>query len=98
MTKISIEQLKRQVNGKCVKFITSSVYNKVPFGKIGEMLEEQHNKPYSRVTFTTVDMLRTLEDGVSHCRIKGAEAFMNDNGFAIVSSWGTRVNVMVYQF
>ena len=99
MTKISIAELKRQVNGKRVKFIANGVCNQVPFDKISEMLEEQHNKPYSRITFNTVDMLRTLEDGeISHCSIKGVEAFMNDNGFAIVSPWGARLNVMVYQF
>ena len=99
MKKISIAEIKRQVNGKRVKFITNGVCNKVPFDKISEILETQQNQPYSRVTFNTVDMLRTLEDGeISHCRIKGAEAFMNDNGFAIVTQWGTHVNVMVYQF
>ena len=99
MKKISIAELKRQVNDKRVKFVANRGVNQVPFDKISEMLEEQQDKPYSRVTFNTVDMLRTLEDGeISHCCIKGAEAFMNDNGFVIVSPWGTRVNVMVYQF
>ena len=99
MKKISIAELKRQVNGKRVKFVANGVSNQVPFDKISEMLEEQQDKPYSIVTFNTVDMLRTLEDGeISHCCIKGVEAFMDDNGFAIVSPWGTRVNVMVYQF
>ena len=99
MKKISIAELKRQVNGKRVKFITNGVCNQIPFDKISEMLEEQQDKPYSMVTFNTVDMLRTLEDGeISHCCIKGCKVFMNDNGFAIVSPWGTRINVMVYQF
>ena len=99
MKKISIAELKRQVNGKRVKFVANGVCNQVPFDKISEMLEEQQDKPYSMVTFNTVDMLRTLEDGeISHCGLKGCKVFMNDNGFAIVSPWGTRVNVMVYQF
>ena len=99
MKKISIAELKRQVNGKRVKFVANGVSNQVPFDKISEMLEEKQDKPYSAVTFNTVDMLRTLEDGeISHCCIKGVEAFMDDNGFAIVSPWGTQVNVMVYQF
>ena len=99
MKKISIAEIKRQVNGKRVKFITNGVCSQVPFDKISEILETQQNRPYSRVTFNTVDMLRTLEDGeISHCCLKGVEAFMNDNGFAIVTPWGTRVNVMVYQF
>ena len=99
MKKISIAELKRQVNGKRVKFVANGVCNQVPFDKISEMLEEQQDKPYSMVTFNTVDMLRTLEDGeISHCGLKGGKVFMNDNGFAIVSPWGTRLNVMVYQF
>ena len=99
MKKISIAEIKRQVNGKRAKFIASGVWDYVPFDKISEILETQQNQPYSTITFNTVDMLRTLEDGeISHCCLKGAEAFMNDNGFAIVTPWGTRVNVMVYQF
>ena len=99
MEKISIAELKRQVNGKRVKFVTNGVCNQVPFDKISEILEKQQDMPYSIVRFNTVDMLRMLEDGeISHCCIKGVEAFMNNNGFAIVSPWGTRINVMVYQF
>ena len=99
MKKISIAELKRQVNGKRVKFVTNGVCNQVPFDKISEILEKQQDMPYSIVKFNTVDMLRMLEDGeISHCCIKGVEAFMNNNGFAIVSPWGTRINVMVYQF
>ena len=99
MKKISIAELKRQVNGKRVKFITNGVCNQVPFDKISEILEKQQDMPYSIVRFNTVDMLRTLEDGeISHCCIKGVEAYMNDSGFVIVSPWGTQLNVMVYQF
>lgn len=99
MKKNSIAELKRQVNGKRVKFVTNGVCNQVPFDKISEILEKQQDMPYSIVRFNTVDMLRTLEDGeISHCCIKGVEAFMNNNGFAIVSPWGMRINVMVYQF
>ena len=99
MTKVSIAEFKRQFNGKRVKFIANSIGDQVPFDKISEILGTQQNQPYSTITFNTVDMLRTLEDGeISHCCLKGVEAFMNDNGFAIVSPWGTRVNVMVYQF
>ena len=99
MTKVSIAELRRKVNGKRAKFIASGVGNHVPFDKISEILETQQNLPYSTITFNTVDMLRKLEDGeISHCCLKGVEAFINDNGFAIVSPWGTRVNVMVYQF
>ena len=99
MKKISIAELKRLVNGRRVKFVANGMSNQVTLDKIIEMLEEQQDKPYSTVRFNTVDMLRTLEDGeISHSCIKDVEAFMDDNGFAIVSPWGTRVNVMVYQF
>ena len=99
MTKVSIAELKRQVNNKRVKFITNSIGTEVPFDKISEILEVPQDQPYSIVKFNTVDMLRTLEDGeISHCRIKGVEAFMNNNGFVIVSPWGAQTNVMVYQF
>ena len=99
MKKISIAELKRQVNGKRVKFITNGVCNQVPFDKIGEMLEVPQDMPYSIVRFNTVDMLRTLENGeISHCCIQGVEAYMDDNGFAIASPWGMRLNVMIYQF
>ena len=99
MTKVSIAEFKRQFNGKRVKFIANNIGTEVPFDKISEILEVPQDQPYSTITFNTVDMLRTLEDGeISHCCIKGVEAYMNDNGFVIVSPWGTRVNVMVYQF
>ena len=71
----------------------------MPFDKINKALETQQDQPYSTITFNTVDMLRVLEDGkISHCCIKGVEAFMNNNGFVIVSPWGAQTNVMVYQF
>ena len=99
MTKISIAELKRQVNSKRVKFIANSIGDQVPFDKISEILDMPQDQPYSTITFNTVDMLRKLEDGeISHCCIKGVEAFMNNNGFVIVSPWGTQTNVMVYQF
>ena len=99
MKKVSIAEFKRQFHGKRVKFIANFIGTEVPFDKINKVLEVQQDQPYSTITFNTVDMLRKLEDGeISHCCIKGVEAFMNDNGFAIVSPWGTRVNVMVYQF
>ena len=99
MTKVSIAELKRQVNNKRVKFITNSIGDHVLFDKISEILEVPQDQPYSTITFNTVDMLRALEDGeISHCCIKGVEAFMNNNGFVIVSPWGTQTNVMVYQF
>ena len=99
MTKISIAELKRLVNGKRVKFIANGVVDQIPFNRISEILETQQDQPYSTITFNTVDMLRTLEDGeISHCCLKGLKAFMSDKGFALVSPWGTRVNVLVYQF
>ena len=71
----------------------------MPFDKINKALETQQDQPYSTITFNTVDMLRTLEDGeISHCGLKECKAFMDDKGFVIVSPWGTQVNVMVYQF
>ena len=99
MKKVSIAEFKRQFHGKRVKFIANFIGTEVPFDKISEILETQQNQPYSIVKFNTVDMLRTLEDGeISHCCLKGVEAFMNNNGFVIVSPWGTQTNVMVYQF
>ena len=99
MKKVSIAELKRLINGKRVKFIANFIGSEVPFDKISKVLETLQDQPYSIVKFNTVDMLRTLEDGeISHCCIKGVKAFMDDNGFAIVSPWGTQVNVMVYQF
>ena len=99
MKKVSIAEFKRLVNGKRVKFIANNIGTEVPFDKINKALETQQDQPYSIVKFNTVDMLRTLEDGeISHCCIKGVEAFMDDKGFIIVAPWGTQVNVMVYQF
>ena len=98
MTKVSIAEFKRQFNGKRVKFIANSIGYQVPFDKISKILEVPQDQPYSTITFNTVDMLR-MEDGeISHCCLKGREAFMNDKGFIIVAPWGTQVNVMVYQF
>ena len=99
MKKISIAELKRQVNGERVKFIANGVVDQIPFDRISAMLEQQQDQPYSIVKFNTVDMLRTMENGeISYCRLKGLKAFMSDKGFALVSPWGTQVNVMVYQF
>ena len=99
MKKVSIAEFKRQFHGKRVKFIANFIGTEVPFDKINKVLEVQQDQLYSIVKFNTVDMLRTLEDGeISHCCIKGVEAFMNNNGFVIVSPWGTQTNVMVYQF
>ena len=99
MTKISIAELKRQVNSKRVKFIANSIGNHVPFDRISVILDTPREQPYSTITFNTVDMLRKLEDGeISHCCINGVEAFMSEKGFVIVAPWGKRVNVMVYQF
>ena len=99
MKKVSIAEFKRQFHGKRVKFIANFIGTEVPFDKISKVLEVQQNQPYSIVKFNTVDMLRTLEDGeISHCCLKGREAFMNDKGFIVVAPWGTQVNVMVYQF
>ena len=99
MTKISIAELKRRINGERVKFIASGVVDQIPFNRISEILETQQDQPYSTITFNTVDMLRTMEDGeVSYCRLKGLKAFMSDKGFIMVSPWGTQVNVLVYQF
>lgn len=99
MAKISIAELKRLVNGKRVKFIANFIGDEVPFDKISKVLETQQDQPYSTITFNTVDMLRTMEDGeISYCGLKGRKAFMDDKGFALVSPWGTQVNVLVYQF
>ena len=99
MTKISIAEFKRLANGKRVKFIANGIGAEVPFDKISEILETQQDQPYSTITFNTVDMLRTLEDGeISHCGLKGCKVFISDKGFVIVSPWGKHVNIMVYQF
>ena len=99
MKKVSIAEFKRQFHGKRVKFIANFIGTEVPFDKISKVLEVQQERPYSIVKFNTVDMLRTLEDGgISHCGLKGREVFISDKGFVIVAPWGTRVNVMVYQF
>ena len=99
MKKVSIAEFKRLVNGKRVKFIANNIGTEVPFDKISKALETQQDQPYSIVKFNTVDMLRTLEDGeISHCGLKECKVFMNNNGFVIVSPWGTQTNVMVYQF
>ena len=99
MKKVSIAEFKRQFHGKRVKFIANFIGDKVPFDKISKVIETQQDQPYSTITFNTVDMLRTLEDGeISYCRLKGLKAFMSDKGFVLVSPWGMQVNVMVYQF
>jgi hypothetical protein len=99
MTKVSIAEFKRQFHGKRVKFIANFIGTEVPFDKISKVLEVQQDQPYSIVKFNTVDMLRTLENGeISHCGLKGRKTFMDNNGFVIVSPWGTQTNVMVYQF
>ena len=99
MKKVSIAELKRLINGRRAKFVVQGVCSQVPFDDIDEMLETQQEEPYSTIRFNTVDMLRTLENGeVSHCGLKGLKAFMSDKGFVMVAPWGTRVNVMVYQF
>ena len=99
MKKVSIAELKRLVNGKRVKFIANSIGTEVPFDKISEILEAPQDQPYSTISFNTVDMMRTMEDGeVSYCRLKGLKAFMSDKGFVMVAKWGTQVNVLVYQF
>ena len=99
MTKISIAELKRRTNGKRAKFVASGIGDQVPFDKIGVILNTPQDQPYSTITFNTVDMLRTTEGGeISHCGLKGREAFISDKGFVMVAPWGTQVNVMVYQF
>ena len=99
MTKVSIAELKRRANGKRVKFVASNIGTEVPFDKISVILDTPQDRPYSTITFNTVDMLRAMEDGeISHCGLKGCEVFMSDKGFVIVAPWGTQVNVMVYQF
>ena len=99
MKKVSIAELKRLITGRRAKFIMQGVCSQVPFDDIGEMLETQQEEPYSTISFNTVDMLRTLENGeVSHCGLKGTRAFMSDKGFVMIASWGTQLNVMVYQF
>ena len=99
MQKISIAELKRQVNGKRVKFLTNIVCKQVPFDNISEVLEVPRAMPYSIVRFNTVDMMRTLENGeISYCCLKGRKAFMNDKGFVMIAPWGEKVNVMIYQF
>ena len=99
MKKVSITELKRLINGKRAKFIAQGVVDEVPFDTISEVLEIPQEEPYSTIRFNTVDMLRTLENGeVSHCGLKGIKAFMSDKGFVMVAQWGTRLNVMIYQF
>ena len=99
MKKVSIAELKRLINGKRVKFIANFIGSEVPFDKISKVLETLQDQPYSTITFNTVDMLRTMEDGeISYCGLKGCKAFMSDKGFIMVAPWGTQVNVMVYQF
>ena len=99
MTKVSIAEFKRQINGKRARFVARGVVDQIPFDKISEILEAPQDLPYSTITFNTVDMLRTMEDGeTSHCSLKGIKAFISDKGFVLVSPWGARVNVMVYQF
>ena len=99
MKKVSIAELKRLINGRRAKFVVQGVCYQVPFDDIDEMLETQQEEPYSTISFNTVDMLRTLENGdVSHCGLKGTWAYMSDKGFVMIAPWGTRLNVMVYQF
>ena len=99
MEKISIAELKRKVNGGRVKFVAYGACDKVPFEKINDILNTPHDKPYSTISFNTVDMMRTMEDGdISYCSLKGLKAFMNNKGFVLVDQGETRLYVMVYQF
>lgn len=99
MTKVSIAELKRLVNGKRAKFIASGVGDQVPLDRISAILETQRDQPYSTISFNTVDMMRTMENGeISYCRLKGLKALMSDKGFVLVVPWGTQVNMLVYQF
>ena len=99
MKKISIAELERKVNGGRVKFVACGACDQVPFEKINEILNTPQVQPCSTISFNTVDMMRTMEDGeTSHCSLKGLKAFMSNKGFVLVAPWGTRLNVMVYQF
>ncbi len=99
MEKVSIADLKRKVNGRRVKFVACGVVDQVPFEKINEILNTPQGQPYSTITFNTVDMMRTTEDDETfYCNLKGLKAFMSNKGFVMVAPWGTRLNVMVYQF
>ena len=98
MKSVTVASIKRDMNGKKVKFLGSYVLPEVP-ADIDEKLKGSYDAPVSVVSFNTVDMLRSTEDGtVSHCSLKGIKAYAGDNGFLITTEWGDQINVMIYQF
>ena len=98
MKSVTVASIKRGMNGKKVKFLGSYVLPEVP-ADIDEKLKGSYDVPVSVISFNTVDMLRTAEDGtVSHCSLKGIKAYAGDNGFLMTTDWNDGVNVMIYQF
>ena len=98
MKSVTVVSIKRDMDGKKVKFLGSYVLPEVP-ADIDEKLEGSYNAPVSVISFNTVDMLRTSADGtVSHCSLKGIKAYAGDNGFLMTTDWNDGVNVMIYQF
>ena len=98
MKSVAIASIKREINGKRVKFLGSYVLPEVPTD-IDEKLKGSYNVPSSVISFNTVDMLRTADNGeVSHCSLKGTKAYMGNNGFLITTEWNYGINIMIYQF
>ena len=98
MKSVTVASIKRDMNGKKVKFLGAYVLPKVP-DDIDEKLKGSYDVPVSVISFNTVDMLRTEDNGeVSHCGMKGSKAYMGDNGFLITTDWGDQINMMIYQF
>ena len=82
MKSVTVASIKRGMNGKKVKFLGSYVLPKVP-ADINEKLKGSYDVPVSVISFNSVDMLRTEDNGeVNHCSLKGIKAYAGGQWFS----------------